>query len=263
MLRAAILAAPAFLLGCAALPGQEEVKHAGVSFAYSTDDFAEVGLRTEPRRIVPPGDGVDEGYFPAHPCFDLRDKRPLPALKEGPRYFFPAYSFICVIPLEDASVGDFRRAYPGLNVAAADLRELLRERPGRPARAREVPDIPPLNASPSIFGRFQYLDFGSGSGILFLTQYSNEMEPNPLNNEELTLSFQGLTQDGRHYVAARLAITHPSLPRGIDFTDQIERDRHWRYLQSAEMQLEGFPEESFQPSLKRLKALLSSIRVER
>lgn len=263
MPRAAILAAPAFLLGCAALPGLEEVQHAGVSLTYSTVDFAQVGLRMEARRIVPPGDGVDEGYFPAHSCFDLRDKRPLPALGEGPRYFFPTYSFICVVPLEDASVGDFRRAYPGLSVAAADLRWMLRERPGRPARTRDVPDIPPRNAGHSVLGKFQYLGFRSGSGILFLTQYSNEMQPNPLNNEELTLVFQGLTNDGRHYVAAHLAITHPSLPRGIDFTDQIERDGHWRYLQSAEVQLEGFPEESFQPSLKRLKALLSSIRVER
>lgn len=230
---------------------------------YSTDDFAEVGLRMEPRRIVPPGDGIDEGYFPAHPCFDLRDRRPLPALKEGPRYFFPTYSFICVIPLVDPSVEDFRRAYPGLGFAAVGLRKLLRERPGRSARMRDVPDIPPRNAGHSVLGKVQYLGFRSGSGILFLTQYSNEMEPNPLNNEELTLVFQGLTKDERYYVAAQLAITHPSLPRGIDFTDQIERDRDGRYLESAEKELEGFPEESFRPSLKSLKALLSSIRVER
>jgi hypothetical protein len=70
-----------------------------------------------------------------------------------------------------------------------------------------------------------------GAGMLFLTQYSNEMQPNPVNDEELTLDFQGLTRDGRYYLAARLAITHPSLPRGIDFTDNIERDLpNYRYL---------------------------------
>jgi hypothetical protein len=123
--------------------------------------------------------------------------------------------------------------------------------------------VPANNAGPSILSRFQYLDFRSGSGILFLTQYSQEIEPNPVNNEELTLSFQGITKDGRHYVAARLAITHPSLPRGIDFTAQIERDRQYRYLKKSERLLEEFGEDSFQPSLQRLKALLSSVDIER
>jgi len=91
---------------------------------------------------------------------------------------------------------------------------------------------------------------------------SQELEANPVNNEELTLNFQGLTKDGRYYLAARLAITHPALPRGIDFTDDIERDKKHRYLRKAEEGLEELPEESFQPSMKSLKALLSSIHVE-
>jgi hypothetical protein len=77
------------------------------------------------------------------------------------------------------------------------------------------------------------------------------------------LDFQGLTKDGKYYVAARVAITHPSLPRGIDFTDDIERDLpNYSYLQKEEKELERFSEESFQPSLKSLKTLLSSIYVE-
>jgi hypothetical protein len=53
------------------------------------------------------------------------------------------------------------------------------------------------------------------------------------------------------------------LPRGIDFTAQIERDRHYRYLRKSERVLEEYGEASFQPSLKRLKALLSSVDIER
>ena len=139
---------------------------------------------------------------------------------------------------------------------------MLREHAEKLERRRSVPDIPANNAGPSIVSRFQYLDFRSGSGVLFLTQYSNEMQPNPVNNEELTLVFQGITKDGKYYVAGRLAITHPSLPRGIDFTDDIERDRQWSYLRNTEKELEGFSEESFQPSLTNLKALLSTIYIE-
>jgi len=241
----------------------EEVNGAGVSFTYSTNDYGEVEIKKE-EKLTPPDMAtyVDEGFAPEHFCFRLKDKRPLPAFEQGPRYFFPARSFICAIPLKDSSVKDFGGTYPSLNWAAEVLQKILRESPDEFEHRRDVPDIPANNAGPSILSRFQYLDFRSGSGILFLTQYSQEYEPNPVNNEELTLVFQGLTKDGRYYVAARLAITHPSLPRGIDFTDEIERDMQWRYLTNAEKELEEFSEESFQPSLKSLKAMLSSIYVE-
>jgi hypothetical protein len=272
MVRIVILAASIFIITCSVpsitnaqqqAPELKEVKNAGVSFQYSTHDFAEVKIKKKQKQTAPEcGDCIDVGFSPEHVCFHLKDKRSLPALEQGPRYFFPARSFICTIPLEDSSVQDFGEAYPSLNNAAARLQRILREHPEKLEHRRGAPDIPANNASPTILSRFQYLDFRSGSGVLFLTQYANEMQPNPVNNEELTLVFQGITKDGRYYVAARLAITHPSLPRGIDFTDHIERDRQWSYLRGTEKELEGYSEESFQPSLKSLKALLSSIHIE-
>jgi hypothetical protein len=272
MLRILILVVPIFMIGCSVpsapaareqTPDLKEVKNAGVSFTYSTRDFAEVKIEKVPQETGLDGsDGIDEGISPEHVCFNLKDKRPLPAFEQGPRYFYPTYSIICAIPLEDPSVKDFGKAYPNLDAFAVDLQKILRERPDTLEHRGDIPDFPPNNASPSIVSKFQYLDFRSGSGILFLTQYSNEMQPNPVNNEELTLDFQGLTKDGRYYVAARLAITHPYLPKGIDFTDDIERDLNYSYLKKEEKELEGFSEESFQPSLKSLKALLSSIYVE-
>lgn len=272
ILRIILVAAAIVTLGCSGPSNpksQEEVHElkevngAGVSFTYRTSDFGEVEIKKE-EKLTPPDmpTYIDEGFAPEHFCFRLKDKRPLPAFEQGPRYFFPARSFICAIPLKDSSVKDFGVSYPSLNSAAKKLRKILRERPDEFEYRRAVPDIPANNAGPSILSRFQYLDFRSGLGISFLTQYSQESEPNPVNNEELTLVFQGLTKDGRYYVAARLAITHPSLPRGIDFTDEIERDMQWRYLRKTEKELEEFSEESFQPSLKSLKAMLSSIYVE-
>jgi len=272
ILRFILFAAAVLTLSCSGLPNPnaqeqayklKEVNNAGVSFIYSTNDFDEVEIKKK-EKLTPPDMAtyIDEGFAPEHFCFRLKDKRPLPAFEQGPRYFFPARSFICAIPLKDSSVKDFGGSYPSLNWASGVLQKILRERPDEFEHRRDVPDIPANNAGPSILSRFQYLDFRSGSGILFLTQYSQEYEPNPVNNEELTLVFQGRTKDGRYYVAARLAITHPSLPRGIDFTDEIERDMQWRYLRKTEKELEELSEESFQPSLKSLKAMLSSIYVE-
>ena len=92
-------------------------------------------------------------------------------------------------------------------------------------------------------------------------QYTQEMRPNPINNEELTYNFQGLTRDGRYYVAARFAVTHPSLPKGIDFAN-VERDKKLLYLRRDERKLSRLPESSFRPSLKSLKALLSSVEIK-
>lgn len=275
MRRIMTLVTAIFILSCSVLPNTnaqeqspdlKEMKHAGISFLYSTNDFAEVKIEKMEKKPVM-GEGVLEGESPEHYCFNLKDKRPLPALEEGPRYFFPADSFICAYPLQDASVEDFSEAYPGLYYYARALRMLLRQHPGNlqnwsETMKMQIPDFPSNNAGNSFVSKFQYLDFRSGSGILFLTQYANEMLPNPVNNEELTLNFQGLTKDGRFYVAARLAVTNPALPRGIDFTDDIERDRHWNYLKKEEKELNEFPDASFRPSLGSLKAMLSSLQIE-
>jgi hypothetical protein len=277
-LRILILAASALILGCSVLPNPkaqeqtpdlQEMKAGGVSFAYSNKDFAEVKAeKVKKETELGSEGGVADGESPEHYCFVLKDKRPLPAFEQGPRYFFPTYSFICAFPLKDASVKDFSKAYSGLDFVAGNLHKLLREHPSNlkhwsETENIEIPDFPPNNASPSIVSKFQYLAFRSGSGILFLTQYSNEMQPNPVNNEELTLDFQGLTKDGRYYVAARFAITNPALPRGIDFTNDIVRDLpNYNYLTKEEKELDGFSEESFRASLKSLKALLSSIYIE-
>jgi hypothetical protein len=255
---------PLPLAGSEPVPGTAlvKVREAGVSFIYSTADFGQVTYEREVKQTAQDvGDGVPVGIAPAHYCFNLEDKRPLPAFDKGPRYFYPTYSFICAYSLQDSSVADFAAAYPNLHDAALALRRLLQTRAAVPLK-RDIPDVPYNNAGQSIRSRVQYLDFHGCAGLLCLTQYSQEMQPNPVNNEELTCNFQGLTNDGKYYVAARLAITHPALPKGIDFTDDIERDKGELYLRKAEKQLNRWPEESFRPSLKTLKALLSSISIE-
>lgn len=237
----------------------EKPKSVIVPFVYDEDDFGQVVVGKEPKLTAQDvGDGVPVGIAPAHNCFYLEDKRPLPALERGARYFHPARSFICFIPLNDPSVKDFDKAYPELNSSAQEIKKLLRKRP-RNFKPKGIPDLPNNNASQSILSRVEYLDFTAGFGILFLTQYSQEMQPNPVNNEELTYNFQGLTKDDKYYIAARFAVTHPSFPKGIDYTDHIERDKNELYLRNAERKLNGLAEQSFQPSLPKLKTLLTSI----
>ena len=121
--------------------------------------------------------------------------------------------------------------------------------------------------------KYSKVKFQTGEGLIFLTQYSQGMYPSPANNEELTYSFQGVTGDRKFYVTAALSVTHPQLPKGIDFTRDIssymnhekkvngELQTDESYLEDDEKTLEGFSDESFQPSLKKLQALIATINI--
>jgi hypothetical protein len=246
-----------------------KVEEAGVSFAYDAGDFGAMTVREEKRWTAQDvGDGVPEGLAPAHRCFDFEAKRLLPALDKGARYFFPSNSFVCFIPLADTSVENFGKAYPFLADNTRLLHRLLRAMPQMFGRLNKfgkwdgIPDEPLIQASLSLRAKPQYLVAPSIVGILFLTQHSQDTGPSPANNEELIYNFQGATKDGKYYVAAHFAVTHPSLPKGIDFIDQSKIDKQWHYLRRDEATLNRLNDISFQPSLVKLRALLSSISVK-
>src|SRR5215475_10098509 len=103
ILIAVVLVTPAVLTQTAAEPTQQEnavreAKPDEIPFAYDRDAFGKVEVESVPKMVAA---GLDEfpEDTPAHSCFHLRDKRPLPALENGARYFYPAYSVVCIIPL--------------------------------------------------------------------------------------------------------------------------------------------------------------------
>ncbi len=231
-----------------------------VPFVYNADTFSSVKIEGIEKAVVQAGDLPTEA--PEHSCYHLDDKRPLPALDQGPRYFYPAHSTICVIPLTDTSVADFAESYPYIHEAASKLRKLLARHPAKFKFDKELYDLPFNNAAGTVQSKVQYLNFKTGKGIFFLTQYSQDAVPTPVNNEELTCDFQGLSNDGKYYVAARFAITHPSLPKGIDSTKPPAVDQAGNYMKKQERLLNRLADGSFQPSLTRLKSLLASITTE-
>ena len=240
--------------------GYSTVREAGALFTFKATDYGRVTMTKEKKNVV--SEPTPTGSWPEHRCFYLEDKRALPALEKGPRYFFPAQSSICFIPLADPSEKEFDKAYPEITAAAAELRQILKNRTEAPVTTKDLPDLPIIEAEQSIKSKIQFVDFVAGLGILFLTQYTQEMFPNPINNEELTCDFQGMTNDGKYYVSARMAITHPSLPKGIDFTENVKRDKKLRYMKEEEKRLNLLSDDSFQPSLTELKKLLASISIK-
>ena len=269
-----ILILPIVFLATACL-AQDTKKNAvehQIPFQYSIEEFGEARIRTVAKTRV---DETVDGSFPidapAHTCFHLEAKRLLPALERGSRYFHPAYSFICIVPTFDPTEDDFAAAYPNFSKAVELIRKLVNEKPEHFRQFKDVFDFPYNNAGWSIRAKEEYLSYSNINGVLFVTQYSQELLPNPLNNEELTANFQGLTQDGKYYVGARFSVIHDELPTGIDFVEGSIREKCLEYkypeindcvgeyLDSESERLQKFRDEEFKPSLNTIKTLISTI----
>jgi hypothetical protein len=142
--------------------------------------------------------------------------------------------------------------------AAADLKALLESR--RPGE--KLPFLPPVNAVQVFHAHVQFVDFKNGTGVRYLTQFNQG--PVIVNNTQLVYTFQGLTADGKWYVAAILPVTHPELEdeARVFSADPAEMAEFPNYAAETVAWLEGQAVESFNPNLVSLDALVQSIEVK-
>jgi hypothetical protein len=98
--------------------------------------------------------------------------------------------------------------------------------------------------------------------VRYLTQF--DQAPLPINSYELIYTFQGLTGDGRYYIAAVLPVTHPELPAGqqVGAEQAAGLDDFPAYLAKTVAGLDGQPAGSFTPGLTNLDALIGSIEIK-
>ncbi len=141
---------------------------------------------------------------------------------------------------------------------ATDLQALLQTRQA----GDHLPFLPPFNAAQVMHAQVQFLDFKNGKGVRFVTQF--DQAPLPINNSELIYTFQGLTSDGKYYVAGVLPVTHPDLPATQQVSTQqaAELSDFSAYLTKTVTWLDQQPGASFTPDLAKLDALIQSIEVK-
>lgn len=159
---------------------------------------------------------------------------------------------IFVFPLSE--LGSFNE---GAGQIAVNLDQLLNDE----IVGDYLPFLPLFNAAQVMHSKVEFMEFRNGKGVRYLTQF--DQAPIPLNNYELIYSFQGLTTDGKYYVAAVFPVTHPDLP--VDDKVSVEQE----YLMekfAADMaesieKLEQYPNESFTPDLTKLDLLIQSLEI--
>ncbi len=117
----------------------------------------------------------------------------------------------------------------------------------------------------SLDAAVQSINFASGSGIRYLTQF--DQNPLPINNHELIYYFHGITSNGRYYLEAILPVQAPFLapnsnpnsplpPNGIPF--QMGQS----YFNTIAQQLNAISPVQFNPALTVLDSLIQSISVQ-
>lgn len=161
---------------------------------------------------------------------------------------------IFIYPVEELT-----QVNEGAGQMVASLQMLIQS----PQEAPTMPFLPLYNAAQVMHTHLQYLDFEDGQGLRYLTQFSQGIVP--INNHELIYTYQGLTDDGKYYVAAVLPVSHPSLPTDGQVTGSEPpafTSDFTAYLANVVAALNPQAATTFTPDLTQLDAMMSSLEVQ-
>ena len=126
-----------------------------------------------------------------------------------------------------------------------------------------LPFLPWVNSRQVLRSSPQYLTFGGGTGIRYLTYYSQDATH--ITDQEVFYTFQGLTNDGEYYMSVILPVKTGVLPEEVDTSD-IDWNKfaanYQRYLAETFEKITNLPDEIFSPSLYTLDELVRSITIK-
>jgi len=165
-------------------------------------------------------------------------------------------------PLIDIiSVDSLATFNPQLAQEATDLKALLAAK--QVAANANIPFLPPYEAAQVFHAQVSFLNFQNGSGVRFITQYDQAYMP--ISNKEVFYTFQGLTSDGKCYVAIILPINNSSLQAddnipGGDFN--AFSNNFPNYLAGIVASLNSQAANTFTPRLDVLDQFVSSLTVQ-
>lgn len=172
--------------------------------------------------------------------------------------FDPQQKQIVIVPLDEYRA-IFRNMQATLfNSATMTLQNVLATQPV--TLEHDLLLLPTSDQSQAFRTAPKYITFNGGKGVRYLTQLTQEITAATASN--LTYVFQGLTDDGRHLVAANIPISTTVLPATAADVTKVERDAikkdYKAYVAGVVSALDNAPQ-SFTPSLAAVDAMMSSI----
>ena len=122
-----------------------------------------------------------------------------------------------------------------------------------------LPFLPTFNAGQMFHSNFGTVTFQNGSGIRYITAFSQF--PHPIYNITMFYTFQGITDDGLYYVSAVLPINIGFLIGYPIPTDQGDFEFIQSEVERVTEQLNNSKPEAFSPSMLTLDAMIQSMTV--
>jgi len=204
--------------------------------------------------------------FPPYSVVFLEDPRRYPSLEKGHAvYMMPARNVVRVYNISAVATAPYKTIQPHI----VQLRELLKKRPktvpsggkrgNTYAKYEQLPDYPPRNAGHLVQVHTHYLDASWGSGLFYVTQFVQGGGEWP-NNEQLVYLFQGVSKNGRFYVAADFRVTYSALDRPeLRQEGEFDADALTEKLSSM---MAKDREGAFTPPLNKIREWVSTFKIE-
>ena len=132
---------------------------------------------------------------------------------------------------------------------------------GEPA----LPFLPWINMKQTFCAQPQIMEFQSGRGVRYISYYSQG--PNPVIEQEVFYTFQGLTDDENFYVAAFFPVRTGVFPTEPPACSQCSDPNYdpfteWTALLNEQLgALNALPADAFTPSLHVLDELIQSVSI--
>jgi hypothetical protein len=245
------------------------VQYNGVRLSFDPKFVSEVIARTIDESLASAENASPpDTIYPRHIAFELVNVSGA-----------PSKSFIKA-DLRVYPVDAFQRAFAADPKTAKDvsqtitrLKTLLHNR--NPSFRGEMPMLPLLSGYLAFRSHTALVRFNGGSGFVFVTQ--GQQDEIPINNQNLSYEFQGLTDDGHYLVTAEFPVAAPFLEYNRDNANyggkvhecncfegpRYERfKREYRaYVQVIKGRLDSLPAQKFEPSLELYDRLLQSIQI--
>jgi hypothetical protein len=223
----------------------QNVAYEGISFSYDTSLASNVVAETVPAQNNP-----DIPIAPNHPeyiQFTL-DGYPVDGFEQPTIAVYPAQAYAA-----NEVVGK------SITETISHLQTILTSRIN--LRDAQLPFIPPVNAGRMFVAQPTYVDFLSGAGVRYLTEFTQNTVP--ISSDYLLYTFQGLTEDGQHYISARFPLFVP-LPETTlleDPYDETYYDKLKDYNDAAVAHIQQTSNADFTPDLQLLDALIQSLQI--
>lgn len=190
-------------------------------------------------------------------------------------FIYPAHTELTIIgyPLSQTQFSPMICIYPverfsGLLPEALPPRVSALERiiSSGELNGRELPFLPPMPLTQAFHSNESVIAFNGGQGVRFITQY-NEFD-NVISNRTIFYTFQGLSEDGKYWVAVSLPVSNPSLPASDylyppeGYTHESWSQNYDSYLSQVKEMLAAQAAKSFFPTIGTLDSLVESMTVQ-